>query len=487
MSDQLPIPSISIEALLAARDATIDALRTSREMLDQAEERLAVFGVGAPQPMLRVCADTDLAKLRDAGHWDAIVNEVDRSIWARLFALTNIDTIMDHRTREELFARLRGSRQGNRRPDDALPPLTRENIEMTFAALHGQTNEFFERCVESVYKALSWDHKTNEPARIGAKLIITGAFYAWSRSLVGTAANLNGHESLHDLERVLCILDGQAPPTHTSPGLRTIGNVPWGRWVDVPSPAGRVLMRIKCFMKGTTHVQILNPAHVDSLNRIMSKRYPGALPEPRESKVARKRGEAIRPTGTSVAKSEKAARQAFYTPEELATAVAEAADIARYTSVLEPSAGDGALVRAALRRGCREVTAIENDPAAVEMLDLLAQRVESRGNATMTVQVQDFFDARPAGKLYDVVLMNPPFANAQEVEHVFHAWTFVKPGGRLVAIMSSGAQYRSTGRYADFRDFAFQNRATIRKNPAGSFSESGTEVNTVTVIVDKPK
>lgn len=482
------IPSISIEALLAARDATIDALRKSREMLDQADERLDVFGCSAPELLMRVCADTDLAKVRSADHWDAIVYEVDRSIWQRLFVLTNIDTVMDHKTRNALFERLRGSRQGNRRPDDALPPLTRENIQATFDALRGQTGEFFEKCVEAVYHALSWDHKTNEPAKIGEKLIVTGAFYAWSRALQGDTVTLSGHESLHDLERVLCILDGAPSPTHTSPGLRQLRSIPWGTWVEVPHPTGgKPLMKIKCYRIGTTHVRITKREHVDAMNRIMAQRHPGALPEPPESKADRKRGEPVRPRPTSmaVAKTEQQRRQAFYTPDDVAERMAELAKLGPgWRTVLEPSAGEGALVRAALRKGAQKVTAIDNDPHAVRMLNLLRERC-TRHDTEMTVEASDFFDLTPQAR-FGAVMMNPPFANAAEVEHVLQAWKWVAPGGRLVAVMSNAVTYRKDGRYKVFAEFLAQHGGLIEKLPSGTFEESGTMVETVLVWIDKP-
>lgn len=487
-STNLPMPSISVDALLAARDAAIAALRTSRDLLDQADERLSAFGVSAPEPLIRVCVDTDLAKLRDARHWDAIVYEVDRTIWERLFVLTNIDTLMDHKTRGELFARLRGSRAGNSRPADALPPLTRENIEATFNALRGQTEGFFEKCVEAVYGSLSWDHKTNEPAKIGEKLIVTGAFYNWSRQHQGKDVYLSNHESLHDLERVLCILDGKPAPTHTSPGIRTLGRIPWGTWVDVPNPSGSgaPLMKIKCFRIGTTHVRITKRAHVDEMNRIMARRCPGALPEPAESKSERKRAEPERPRTTALAKTDKQRRQAFYTPDEVAARVVERAGIERWGSrtVLEPSAGEGALVRAALRAGAEKVTAIDNDPHAIQMLGLLRDRLQFR--AELTVQGDDFFDVTPK-PTFSAVIMNPPFANAQEVEHVLQAWKWVAPGGRLVAVMSNAVQYRKDGRYGVFAKFLADNGGEIEKLPDNSFEESGTGVATVLVTIKKPE
>ncbi len=35
--------------------------------------------------------------------------------------------------------------------------------------------------------------------------------------------------------------------------------------------------------------------------------------------------------------------------------------------------------------------------------------------------------------------MNPPFSRQQDIRHVMHAAKFLKPGGRLVAVMGASA------------------------------------------------
>ena len=488
MTEQL-IPAISIEALLAARDAAQSAFETSRRLLNEAHEVLARFGVGLPAVKVSFPSG-DAAPLTSPDYVTSIQQEIDRHVWVRLFELTHIDTIMDHKTRGELFDRLQRTRYRSH-VDTDLPELTRENIEATIRSIHDQQEEFFERGIEAVYRSLSWEHKTNEPARIGERLVVNGAFSQWPRALQGDTVSLGRHESLHDLERVLCLLDGQAPPIHGR-GLRWLGAIPYGQWIDVPSPEadGQMLMRVKVFRKGTTHVHILDPKLVDEMNLRMARRFPGAIPPPQEAAAEAQKGKARRPQ-TALAKTDKAARQAFYTPAELADELVKAAGLESRARVLEPSAGEGSIVRAVLRssRGfsAPSVTAIENDPHGIEMLGHLAGRVNARGEApALEIIPRDFFDVSPhENAYYDAVVMNPPFANAQEVEHVLHAWEFVKRGGVLVSVMSNAAKSRSDGRYGVLRKFLDQHEAEIVHLPEGSFEESGTRVATVMVVIRK--
>jgi hypothetical protein len=84
---------------------------------------------------------------------------------------------------------------------------------------------------------------------------------------------------------------------------------------------------------------------------------------------------------------------------------------------------------------------------------------------------------------FDRVVMNPPFAKQADIKHVTHALGFLRQGGRLVAVMSAGVVFRSDSRTTAFRDLVEARGGSIQPNPAGSFKESGTLVNTVTVVI----
>ena len=56
------------------------------------------------------------------------------------------------------------------------------------------------------------------------------------------------------------------------------------------------------------------------------------------------------------------------------------------------------------------------------------------------------------GVLFDRILTNPPFEKFQDIDHVRRAYTFLKPGGRLVAIMGNSAFFRQDKKAAQFQD-----------------------------------
>lgn len=103
------------------------------------------------------------------------------------------------------------------------------------------------------------------------------------------------------------------------------------------------------------------------------------------------------------------------------------------------------------------------------------------------------FDARPMNFLqvngqfkFDRVLMNPPFENLQDIDHVRHAFDKLKSGGRLVAIMSPGPFFRDTAKAQSFREW-FANLAGEEYDlPPGSFNKSGTNVASKLVVLNVP-
>lgn len=171
---------------------------------------------------------------------------------------------------------------------------------------------------------------------------------------------------------------------------------------------------------------------------------------------------------------------AFDTPESLAESIADRADIQEGMKVYEPSAGVGRLVRAAVKRGA-VVFANEMQPErhAVLVRDFYSQF--GAGGCGLG----DFLEVAP-NPVFDRVLMNPPFSKAQDIKHIQHAFEFLKPGGRLVAIASASVNFRDDQAHRIFRAWVIAYGGTIEDLPDGSFKESGTMVKTVMVTMDAP-
>jgi hypothetical protein len=67
---------------------------------------------------------------------------------------------------------------------------------------------------------------------------------------------------------------------------------------------------------------------------------------------------------------------------------------------------------------------------------------------------------------YDRVVMNPPFEDSQDIQHVMHAYDRLKPGGRLVSIMSPGPFFRQDKSAPHFDNGLKAWKATWRSCPS---------------------
>jgi 16S rRNA G1207 methylase RsmC len=148
---------------------------------------------------------------------------------------------------------------------------------------------------------------------------------------------------------------------------------------------------------------------------------------------------------------------------------------AKGSRVLEPSAGTGSLLRALERwtplADYEGVTAIEINPSLVAGIN--------KHFPPVATTCGDFlrFDPRDLGS-FDVIVMNPPFANAQDIAHIQHARKFLAPYGRLVAICAGGPRQREA-----LGPIAVASGGMYEPLPAGTFATSGTTVSTALVVI----
>ncbi len=165
----------------------------------------------------------------------------------------------------------------------------------------------------------------------------------------------------------------------------------------------------------------------------------------------------------------------FETPTALATRMVSLAELKPGDSVLEPSAGRGRIVEAIPTHVA--LTVVEVDPQNVAVLRAVAGR-------RVRVIEGDFLTTKHLG-LFDVVIMNPPFANNADINHVAAAASYLRPSGRLVAIMSPHFTFASDSLSVYFRDW-IDRHGTWEKLPEGTFKESGTGTNAVLVVARIP-
>lgn len=174
---------------------------------------------------------------------------------------------------------------------------------------------------------------------------------------------------------------------------------------------------------------------------------------------------------TTGAVSRRNSRGDFETPPDVAdrlVAAAGLADLPAGSRVLEPSAGRGALVLAALRANPDlRVTAVELD---------LTNAAALRGIDGVDVIEADFLDYWAAAP-FAAVIANPPFHGAAYAKHLRRAHELVTPGGIVTAIVP--ARYRDRATAAEqWLDEAIAGSGEFAWLPETTFQAAGATVET---------
>jgi 16S rRNA G1207 methylase RsmC len=113
----------------------------------------------------------------------------------------------------------------------------------------------------------------------------------------------------------------------------------------------------------------------------------------------------------------------------------------------------------------------------------LATVLTSRVPGANATSVRDFLDVDPAERdPYNRVVMNPPFSGGKDILHITHALRFLKPGGRLVAVMAAGVIWHQSKAAEKFRALVEERGGEFEPLPAGSFAPA-TDANTVVVVI----
>lgn len=212
-------------------------------------------------------------------------------------------------------------------------------------------------------------------------------------------------------------------------------------------------VRLRRFANGNGHL-FFEPDALRDINKALAEYYGEVLADCSEEKPDQPR------ESTAVSKD----LQYYPTPATVVERVLQDVYIRKGERVLEPSCGCGRFLDA-LRAAGAETLGIEVDPGR-------AAQARAKGHRVL---LANFLETLPTGD-YDHVVMNPPFYGKHYAKHVSHALKFLKPGGRLTAILPATARYDHgllDGRWQDL--------------PVGSFSESGTNINTTVLTMWAPE
>lgn len=382
-----------------------------------------------------------------------VQDNIDRSMWGYLLSITGIRGLMDDQAHKEFEQQIASDP----------PEITADNVRATFQQFKADAHTIFRRGLVNVFTNLERQYRSHDGFKIGSRIV--------RQSGLSESGHLwDSRDALRDVDRIMHLLDGcKIDAGWTSSLLQMLEGQPSQGFKIRPGSITTEYWHVKWFMNRNIHLYPLRKDLVRRANRLIAEHFDEAtLGEGPDAAGARKYQRA-RPHHSQV--------EDFYpSPPEVVTKLLSLAGVQPSHDVLEPSAGDGAIVKALMQMGIRP-DCVEIDPdRSDELRDILPPGA---------VVNMDFLKMQPDPD-YDRVIMNPPWGQGAGVAHVFHAVKFLKPGGMLIGVLGEGLEYRTDGPTIELRQLISQWGGVIQKLPAGSFKAAGTMANAVVFTMTKP-
>ena len=174
--------------------------------------------------------------------------------------------------------------------------------------------------------------------------------------------------------------------------------------------------------------------------------------------------------------------QNFFTPTFLADTKVDLLLIESTDTVLEPSAGQGALVEAVLRhRPYNTVFCVEKMDTNQIILDRKFRDIDY---VFIMHPLNDDFLRLESSK-FNKIIANPPFSGNQDIDHIYKMYEMLADGGRIVTIASIHWRISQNKKEVAFSQWLREVNADISDLPSGTFKESGTSIPTCLIIIDK--
>lgn len=157
-----------------------------------------------------------------------------------------------------------------------------------------------------------------------------------------------------------------------------------------------------------------------------------------------------------------------FTPQSVAQELVKLSHIQSGDKVAELSAGIGNIAD--------EIRSVTDYVDCVEPVSHFRDILEMKGHSLIG---HDAFDIQ--GKEYDAVIINPPFSNNQDIEHVKHAYNLTKDGGTVVSITSPHWTFANDKKSKEFREWIDDKNYHIQELESGTFEATGIKSNIVVI------
>lgn len=417
----------------------------------------------------------NILKQKDAG-----LKSVDAYYWNQVMTKAEIYAVMSKAKRDEWYQMIHDL-------SDELPAFTPDTVIPTMESMLNNKLIFLAEKIDSVFKQLSHNHRTNNPFGFRDKIIIENVS-PWRNNYNWRDTNHYKCGYIDDLRNVIQFLYDQPQNKHDTYNL--FSHVPYGEWTKLDGGC----LEVKLFKKGTCHIKV-HDTIAQKLNEALARMYPDMLAadntqktpkgfkkpdyEPSFNYVSDKVKSNLRDIKKEMSDEEdtfiyrppfdkcdsldsvmsaigavihngkyffdydptdalnsirfngtlpdKQSHQYYNTPEEIREYAQSMLALDAGEILLEPSAGQGHLLEG-----------LEHDNVyCVELSKLHCEILSAKGYSQLLKC--DFIDyAQRTDFKCDAVLMNPPYTKNQALNHVKAAYSMLNDGGQLVAVLPAG-------------------------------------------------
>lgn len=383
--------------------------------------------------------------------------QLDAAIWTHLLERSGMKSLMDAQAKAEFRDNL----------SKEVIPATEENIRATFETLMAGADEIFLRGIANAFSCLDRRFKSHDGFKIGKVIILENAF----SSLSGSFQHGSTRDAIIDIERIFAKVENVEPDPVGLMGALSEGRPGYG---PKQSLVHSRYFKVRGWMNGNAHLWFERPDLVKKVNKLLAFYYGEVIPDAAD--------DGVKPDDFKVSSTAVAADLSFYpTPPEVTLQILRRCNIFDDMRILEPSAGEGGMVRSILLDNpAVRIDAIEVHPQRAMML----KQIKGIGE----VFNRNFLTMKPR-PVYNLIIMNPPFFRTHWMKHVRHAFDFLCEGGALYAVLPISARVNESKEHIAFRKFVEKNSrgwgSPWSDLPALSFKSSGTNINTVVLELKK--
>lgn len=420
---------------------------------------------------------------------EGAIASLNATFWSKTLALTDVLDVMPQARRDEWHKSITAM---------TTPDYTEDAVRPTIESLLAMRAQFLAERVDGIFRGLSGEHVTNSPMAFGKRMIIGYMLSDYGGVSYQRAGLVNDLRAV-----IAKFMGRDEPNYSASSRLIETLKSNWGQWTTIDGGAIRIRLYKKGTAHMDIHPDMawrlnsvlahLYPMAIPAENRakpkkrvkefqMMQRPLPFAVLEiladcrPRREATRvnfggsweknrfalAEAGRVLRGIGgaesspnvfdfdyapgkvldeiiTSGCIPDQQTHQYYPTPENVAQAAIELAQIGENDYCLEPSAGQGGL---ADRMPRERTTCVELSKLHCEIL---------RAKGYQGIQGDFLVWAGSIDSRFDRIVMNPPFADGRAVAHIEAASKLLNLDGRLVAILPAsmkGKPVKFTGNWS---------------------------------------